>query len=106
VRYAIVEKFVTLYTAAEASASANAASGSTPQAKSAAAAAKKFWDDVKTDTVAVVKYFATPQGGTAPTNAEGQELTTMKELNEWWTTHNKRNKAPWLDEKVDDKAGK
>jgi hypothetical protein len=105
-RYAIVEKFITLYTSAEARAGSAAPSGGTPAQKSAAAAAKKFWDDVKTDTVAVVKYFATPQGGAAPLNAEGQEATTMKELNEWWSSHDKPNRAPWLDEKIVDKPAK
>jgi hypothetical protein len=99
-RYSVVEKFITIYTAAEASANNNAASGADAKAKSAAAAAKKFWDDVKTDTIAVVNYYATPQGGQAPTTAEGQAMTTMEELNKWWSKHNNRKKAPWLDEKV------
>jgi hypothetical protein len=99
-RYQIVEKFITIYTAAEASANNNAASGADAKAKSAAAAAKKFWDDVKTDTIAVVNHFATGPDNQPPSLGEGQALTSMKELNEWWSKHNKRNKAPWLDEKV------
>ncbi len=105
-RYAIVEKFITLYTSAEARAGSAAPSGGTPAQKSAAAAAKKFWDDVKTDTIAVVKYYATPPGGAAPLNAEGQEATSMKELNDWWSSHDKPNRAPWLDEKIVDKPAK
>ena len=105
-RYAIVEKFITLYTSAEARAGSAAPSGGTPAQKSAAAAAKKFWDDVKTDTIAVVKYYATGPAGVAPLNAEGQEATSMKELNDWWSTHDKPNRAPWLDEKVVDKPAK
>ena len=105
-RYAVVEKFITLYSSAEARAGSAAPSGGTPAQKSAAAAAKKFWDDVKTDTIAVVKYYATPPGGVAPLNAEGQEATSLKELNEWWSKHDKPNRAPWLDEKIVDKPAK
>jgi hypothetical protein len=100
-RHAIVEKFVTIYTSREASANNNASQGSDAKARSAAAAAKKFWDDVKTDAIAVVNYYAAA-GGQAPVNGDGQALTSMKELNDWFNDHSKVNKAPWLDEKLPD----
>lgn len=98
-RFALVEKMITLYAGAEAQAGAAASTGATPQQKSAAAAAKAFWDKVGRDAIATTNYFATGPDGAVPQNKEGQALTTMKELKEWWESHSRPNKAPWVDPK-------
>jgi hypothetical protein len=98
-RHALVDKMITLYAGAEAQANNAASSGATPQQKSAAAAAKAFWDKIKNDAIAAANYFATGADNAVPQNAEGQALTTMKELKEWFETHSRLNKAPWVDPK-------
>ncbi|MFM8980758.1 MAG: hypothetical protein ACKOSS_09905 [Planctomycetia bacterium] len=100
-RFQVVEKFATIYSAAEATANNAAANSGDAKQKTAAAASKKFWDDVKTDAIAVVNYYATGPDGAAPANAEGQALTTMKDLFVWFGDHSRKNRAPWLDEKAD-----
>jgi len=100
-RFQLVEKFSTIYSAAEATASNAAANSGDAKQRTAAAAAKKFWDDVKTDAIAVVNYYATAPDGKAPANAEGQALTTMKDLFVWFSENSRKNRAPWLDEKTD-----
>lgn len=100
-RFQVVEKFATIYSAAEATANNAAANSGDAKQRTAAAAAKKFWDDVKTDAIAVVNYYATGPDGAAPANGEGQALTTMKDLFVWFGDHNRKNRAPWLDEKTD-----
>lgn len=100
-RFQVVEKFATIYSAAEATANNAAANSGDAKQRTAAAAAKKFWDDVKTDAIAVVNYYATGPDGKSPANAEGQALTTMKDLFVWFGDNSRKNRAPWLDDKVD-----
>ena len=92
-RYAIVDQFLRVYPSTEATAS---------QSKNdpAVQAAKKFWDRVKTTAVEVVSYYSIdPSTKLAPQNKDGQKLTSMKDLRDWFSDHEKVNKAPWLDPK-------
>jgi hypothetical protein len=94
-RYAIVNAMITLYSGTEAA--TNQASGADAKAKAQAQAMKAFWDKIKTGVVEAINYYATAPGGGPPVNAEGQGFTTVKDLKDWFDSHNKPNKAPWVD---------
>jgi hypothetical protein len=86
-RYAIVDAFMKIYPSTEAQAEK---SDKDPKIQ----AAKRFWDRIKTDAVAVVAYYAS-----SPSNDKGEALSTMQEFAGWFRTHDKPNRPPWVDEK-------
>jgi hypothetical protein len=89
-RHAVVELMTRIYSGTDAS-----ARQPTPEGRSA----KAFWDRIRVTTIAAINHFATPPGGTPPTDAAGLGLTTMDELATWWREHKKPTQAPWLDPK-------
>ena len=90
-RFEICDKFVTTYASVESQ-----AEQSSTDAK--ILAKKRFWDDIKTHTIPVVQHFAGK-----PTSAEGAALSTMAEFQEFLREHKSMKRAPWTDEKIDEK---
>jgi hypothetical protein len=95
-RHEIVGLVITNYAGVEAN--AQQTGGSDAKARAQAQASKAFWDKIKTGVIAVINYYATAPGGGPPTK-EGQGITTLKELNDWWRDNDNPKKAPWVDPK-------
>lgn len=83
-RFAVVDKLVTLFSSVESVAE------STPSSSQ-----KSFWDGVRNDAIRVVQQFAGPTA----VNEEGQALATMAEFQVWFREHKRPNRAPWVDER-------
>lgn len=90
-RYEICDRFTTVYASVESQ-----AEQSSTDAK--ILAKKRFWDDIKTHTIPVLQHFAGK-----PTNADGVALSTMQEFQGYMRDHKNAKRAPWVDEKVDNK---
>jgi hypothetical protein len=95
-RHEIVDLFIKGYAGVEAN--AQQTGGSDAKARAQAQASKAFWDKIKTGVVAVINYYATAPGGGPPTK-DGQGMTTLKDLSDWWRDNDNPRKAPWVDPK-------
>ena len=58
-------------------------------------AKKRFWDDIKTDTIPVAQYYAGK-----PTDADGNALASMADFTAFMRKHKNMRKAPWADAKI------
>ncbi len=101
-RHVIAGTMITVYSGTEGS--TNQVNSSDPKTRQQAQAAKAFWDKIKTGVIECVNYYATAPGGGPPVNAEGNGLTTMKDLQDWWRKNDKLGRGPWVDPKVDPKG--
>lgn len=87
-RQAIVNKFITIYTAVETAAN-------TSSNDAGILAKKRLWDRMKSHTIPVLQHFAH-----APRDpATGAAYATMKEFQRWFRDHRSLRRAPWRDPK-------
>lgn len=85
-RMAVVDKFITAYTAVETAAN-------TSRNDAGIVAKKRFWDHIKNATIRVLQHFARQ-----PKNPEtGVALASMTEFRDWFRHHDKSRQAPWIE---------
>jgi uncharacterized protein (UPF0297 family) len=82
-RHALVDKMLKLYVANEALAQESSADV-------AAQAAKRFWDAIRVEAIALIQYIAG-----FPRKDSGEALATMAAFANWFDEHDDPRKAPW-----------
>jgi hypothetical protein len=88
-RYEIVAQFVKMYSGIELQAEQTSNDPKVQQKK-------RFWDEIKTYTIPVVQHFAK-----LPKDSEGQNLSEMKQFEDWLRENKNPRKPPWTEDEDD-----